>query len=236
HVGRNFDVVILGAQRLIVPNYADHAHEVDNTLELVLAPDRKLDGDWLGAQPLDDVIEAAEEIRADLVHLVAKNNAGDFVLVALSPHRLGLRLDALVAVEHAYRTIEHAQASFHLDGEIDVARRVHLITPLLFPKSRGRGLGDGDAALLLLLHPVHGRGAFMHLAHFVALAGVVEDPLRRRRLSGIDVGHDAEVAVVLDRMATGHWGLRPDLLLAVTSDNAKTPGWPRPCGAYPRAS
>src|SRR5262249_37921950 len=144
HVGRNFDVVILGAQRLIVPNHADHAHEVDNTPELVLAPDRKLDGDWLGAQPLDDVIEATEEIRADLVHLVAKDNAGDFVLVALSPHRLGLRLDALIAVEHAYRTIEHAQASFHLDREIDVAGRIDDVEALVFPKSRGRGRSNSD--------------------------------------------------------------------------------------------
>jgi hypothetical protein len=38
----------------------------------------------------------------------------------------------------------------------------------------------------------------MHLADLVALAGVIEDPLGRRRLSGIDVRHDAEVAVVLD--------------------------------------
>jgi hypothetical protein len=50
------------------------------------------------------------------------------------------------------------------------------------------------------------------------------------------VGHDAEIAVVLDGVATGHGRLGPDLSLAVTSDNAKTPGWPRPCGAYPHAS
>src|SRR5262249_52093463 len=173
-------------------------------------------------QSFDDVIEAAEEIRADLVHLVAKDNAGDFVLVALSPHRLGLRLDALIAVEHAYRTIEHAQASFHLDREIDVAGRIDDVEALVFPKSRRRGRSNSTAALLLLLHPVHGRGAFMHLAHLVALAGVVEDPLGRRRLPGIDVSHDAEIAVVLDGMTAGHGRLSPDLLLAVTSDNAKT--------------
>jgi len=146
---------------------------------------------------------------ADLVHLVAEDDARDLVLVALTPDRLGLRFDALIAVEHAHRPVEHAQAAFHFDGEIDVAGRVDDVEPLVLPEGGGRGRGDRDAALLLLLHPIHGRGAFMHLAHLVALAGVVEDPLGRRRLPGIDVGHDAEIAVVLDGMAAGHERLSP---------------------------
>ena len=36
------------------------------------------------------------------------------------------------------------------------------------PEARRRGRRDRDAALLLLLHPVHRRGAFVHLADFVA--------------------------------------------------------------------
>ena len=40
----------------------------------------------------------------------------------------------------------------------------------------------------------------------MALAGVVEDPLRRRRLAGVDVRHDAEVTVVFDFMDAGHSG------------------------------
>ena len=55
--------------------------------------------------------------------------------------------------------------------------------------------GDGDAALLLLLHPVH-RRAVVDFADLMRLAGVVEDALGRRRLTGVDVGHDADVAVV----------------------------------------
>src|SRR3974390_1703517 len=44
----------------------------------------------------------------------------------------------------------------------------------------------------------------MHLADLLALARVIEDPLGRRRLAGIDVRHDAEVAIVLDGVAAGH--------------------------------
>jgi hypothetical protein len=84
-----------------------------------------------------------------------------------------------------------------------------MLSRFVLPERRGRGRGNRDAALLLLLHEIHGRGAVMHLADLVALAGVIEDPLGRRRLPGIDVGHDAEIAVVLDGMAAGHAKLSP---------------------------
>ena len=173
-------------------------------LKLLSAADRQLDRDRLGAEAVDDVVEALEEVGADLVHLVDEDDARHVVLVGLAPHRLGLRLDALVGVEHADGAVEHAQRALHLDGEVDVAGRVDDVEPLAAPERGRRGRRDGDAALLLLLHPVHRRGAFVHFADLVALAGVVEDPLGRRRLAGIDVGHDAEVAVVLDGVGAGH--------------------------------
>jgi hypothetical protein len=40
----------------------------------------------------------------------------------------------------------------------------------------------------------------MHLADFVRLAGIVENTLGRGRLTGIDVRHDADIPVVLERM------------------------------------
>src|SRR5205814_9469747 len=68
-----------------------------------------------------------------------------------------------------------------------------------------RGRGNGDPALLLLLHPVHGGGAFVHFANLVGLAGVIKDALGRRRLSGVDVRHDADIAITFERMAAGHF-------------------------------
>ena len=61
-------------------------------------------------------------------------------------------------------------------------RQVHAL-----PEAGRRGRGDRDAALLLLLHPVHGGGAVVHLADLVVDAGVVQDALGRRRLAGVDV-------------------------------------------------
>jgi hypothetical protein len=44
----------------------------------------------------------------------------------------------------------------------------------------------------------------MDFADLVGLAGVVEDTLGRGGLAGIDVGHDADVAVPLQRIFASH--------------------------------
>ena len=72
------------------------------------------------------------------------------------------------------------------------------------PRSGRRGGRDRDAALLLLLHPVHRRGALVDLADLVGAARVVEDALGRRRLSGVDVRHDPDVAGLLERELAWH--------------------------------
>jgi hypothetical protein len=44
----------------------------------------------------------------------------------------------------------------------------------------------------------------MDFADLVGLAGIIEDALGRRRLAGVDVRHDADVTIALERMAAGH--------------------------------
>ena len=203
-VGGDLLLVELGVLVVAVPHDRLHLEEIDDALEARLAADRDLQRHRLGAQLLLDVVDAHVEVGAGLIHLVGEDDARHAVLVALAPDRLGLRLHALVAVEHAHGAVEHAQRALHLDGEVDVARRVDDVEALAGPEAGGGGRRDGDAALLLLLHVVHGRGAVVHLADLVGLARVVEDPLGRRRLAGIDVGHDAEIAVVLDFVGSRH--------------------------------
>ena len=131
------------------------------------------------------------------------------VLVGLAPDGFRLRLDTGIGVEQRNGAVEHAQRALDLDGEVDVAGRVddveaaHLAVATL-PEGRGRGRRDGDAALLLLLHPVHGGGAVMDFADLVRLARVIEHALGGRRLAGVDMRHDAEVAVVFDLVFAGH--------------------------------
>src|SRR6185437_10929756 len=85
------------------------------------------------------------------------------------------------------------QAPLDLDGEVDVPGRVDDVDPVLAPEAGGRGGGDGDAALLLLLHPVHLGGPLVDLAHLPRDARIEEDPLGGRGLPRVDVRHDPDV-------------------------------------------
>jgi hypothetical protein len=148
---------------------------------------------WL-LQPVLDHGDRLIEVGADTIHLVHEAEARDGVAVGLPPDGLGLRLDALHRVEHRDGAVEDTQASLHFHREVDVTRRVDDVDPVVLPVDGGGGRGDRDAALLLLVHPIHDRGAFVDLADLVGLAGVVKDPLGRRGLAGVDVGHDPDVA------------------------------------------
>ena len=110
------------------------------------------------------------EIRSHAIHLVDEAQARNIVFIGLPPHGFRLRLHARHGVEHGYRAIQHAQAALHFGREIHVPGRIDDVDLNLAPLAGGRGRGDGDAALLLLLHPVHDGGAFMDFAELVRAA------------------------------------------------------------------
>ena len=126
--------------------------------------------------------------------LFTKQIRGYVVPVGLAPHGFGLRLHAGHGVEDRDRAVEHAQRALDLDREVHVARRVDDVDPVALPRTRGGRGRDRDAALALLDHPVHLRGALVDLADLVGLAGVVQDALGRGRLARVDVRHDPDVA------------------------------------------
>ena len=173
-----------------------HRHQVDDALEVSLRADRQLDRHRVRSQAVDHRLHALLEVGPDAVHLVDVGDARDVVLVGLAPDGLGLGLDAGDRVEQRDRAVEHAQRALHLDGEVDVAGGVDDVDPVALPLCGGGGRGDRDAPLLLLLHPVHDGRALVDLADLVGAPGVVEDALGRRRLAGVDVRHDPDVAGV----------------------------------------
>ena len=120
-------------------------------------------------------------------------------MVGLPPDGLGLGLDAGDGVEHGDRAVEDAQRPLHLHRKVHVPGRIDDVDANIAPERR-RGSGrDRDAALLLLHHPVHDGGALVDLAHLVGAPGVVEDPLGRRGLARVDVGHDPDVPDAVER-------------------------------------
>ena len=195
--------------------------------------DRPCDDHRLGAEAIDHHVDAALKIRAHAVHLVDEADARNVILVGLAPHGFGLRLDTGNGVEHGNRAVEHAHGTLDFDGEVHVARRVDDVDAVVFPVAGRRGGRDRDAALLLLLHEIHGGGAVMHFADLMALARVIENALGRRRLAGIDMRGNADVAIHIERGRAGHRSSYSDL---VTSGNARTRGsHPPSCGCL-RAS
>ena len=137
--------------------------------------------------------QGLSEIGARPVHLVDEKEGGEIEAGALAPDGLGLGLDAPNAVDDQDGAVEHPHAPLHLDGEVDVPRRVDDLDQVVAPVRLGDRRGDGDAVALLLGHVVHVGGAVVDLADLVQGAGVEEDAFGQGRLAGVDVCGDADV-------------------------------------------
>ena len=184
-----------------------HADEIDDALEVLLGTDRDLDRHRVGAEAVDDRRAHVLEVGANAVHLVDERDARHGVLIGLTPHGLGLRLDAGDRVEHGDGAIEHAQGALHLDGEVHVPGCIDDVDAMTAPQRRRGRRGDRDAALLLLDHPVHRRATLVDLAQLVGAARVEEDALGDGRLARVNVGHDADVPVQVELVGARGGGL-----------------------------
>ena len=189
-VGRNLFLHILSTHRLVVPQDSLHLHQVNHTLECLLAPDRDLDRARGSTQHLFNLANHIKEIGTRAVHLVH---------VAQAWYGLRLRLHATYGAQCHHSTVQDTQRTLHLDGEVHVPRSVYQVDFVLIAKispicSRS-SRSDGDTALLLLLHPVHCCRTVVHLTDFVSQTGVEQYTFRSSRLTGIDVRHDADVSV-----------------------------------------
>src|SRR5712692_8605409 len=219
---RAFDVLL--SHGLVVVHDLDFAHQIDESRKQLAGAERHLDRHRLRAEPVADHLEAHVEVGADAVHLVDEDYPRHAVAVRLAPHRLGLRLDAAHGIQHGHCAVEDAQAALHFDGEVHVSRGVDDVDAVLLieagPESGRRGRRDGDAALLLLLHPVHRGRTFVYLTQLVGAARIVKDTLGRSRFPGIDVGHDADIPNAIEWRRTWH-------CFPLFSKNAGRPGRPR---------
>ena len=193
---------IFRAQRFALPDDGALFDEIDHADEIIFAPDRILHRHRMPGKPLPHGLDRMVEIRADAVHLVDERNARHAILVRLAPHRFRLRLHARHRIKHGHRAIQHAQRALHFHREIHVSRRINDIDAVFLleavPERRGRGGGNGNSALALLLHPVHGGGAFVHFANLVGHTRIKKDALGAGGLARIDVRHDPDVAGVFE--------------------------------------
>ena len=202
--GRYLGLAVRRAEAFLVVVQRLHRDQVHDSREGIARPDRYRDRHGVRAEPLVHHPHGVFEIAPHAVHLVDEREPRYLVPVGLPPHRLRLGLDAADAAENDDQTIEHPETPFHLDGEIDVPRRVDDVDLMVVPEA-GRGGGhDRDPPLPLLLHPVHHGAALVHLAHPMDLAGIEENPLGQGSLARIDVGRYPDVADHLKRKISGH--------------------------------
>ena len=173
-----------------------HRHEIDHALELVFLADRDLHRNRVAAELVAELAHDSLEVGAGAVHLVDERQPRHLVTLHLAVDRHRLALHAAHGAEHEDGAVEHPQAAFHFDGEVDVAGGIDEIDVAVVPLHARGGTGDRDATLALEIHVVHGRAvaAALHLLDAVNAASVVENPLRERGLTGVDVGRDAHVA------------------------------------------
>ena len=198
-VVRNFDNVPRRAELFTLPDERLHGDEIDDAGEVFFGADRDLERARTRAEVLDNHVDGAEVVGTHAIHLVHEAQTRNVVLVGLAPDGFGLRFDTGDGVEEANGAVEHAKRAFNFQREIDVTRGIDDVDTVIVPRARGRGGRNRDTALLFLFHPVHRRRAFVHFADFVRATGVVQHAFRRRRLTRIDVGHDTDVAVLVQR-------------------------------------
>ena len=221
HILRDFTISIFGTQIFVLPGDRTLVHQIDETDQARFNADRQIENRWGRAETIDDRLYAEFEIRAGAVELVDEAHPRHFIFVSLAPNGFGLRLNAGNAIETGNRAIEHTQRTLNFNGEVNMAWRINDIDPVLgtlavigIPETGRRSRGNGNTPLLLLLHPVHRRRAIMHFADFIGLAGIIQDTFRSGRLAGINMGHDADIAVIFERMAACHslysdmWGTK----------------------------
>ena len=179
-------------------------HQIYHAFKLVFAADGQLQGHGLGAQTVADHVHAAEEVGTDTVHLVHKADTRNIVAVSLTPHGFRLGFNTGNGVEHAHGTVEHAQRAFNFNGEVNVAGGVDDVDAAVFPEAGGGGRGNGDAAFLFLLHPVHGGGAVVRFANLVVNAGIKKNTFGGGSLACVNMGHNADIALFVYSNGAGH--------------------------------
>ena len=196
HIRRNFFLAHILAQ-IIVEDIRLHLNEIDNAAECILLANRQLDGNCIALEAFVHHLQDIVEIGTHHVHLVDVNKTRDMIFISLSPYSFGLRLHAALGAQNCHGAVEHAQRALDFHRKVHVTRSINDIDPDALPVTGGSSGGDGNTALLLLLHPVHGGSSVVGLAESVIDTGVKQDTLGCRRLACIDVSHDANISRIL---------------------------------------
>jgi len=175
-----------------------HVDQVDEPFKFGAGAHVELQGQRGHAELFLNLPDDRFGVGTDAVHLVDERDPRDAVALHLPVDGERLALHAADGTEDENRAVKDAEAAFHLDGEVDVARGVDDVDRVVVPFDLGGGGGDGDAAFALEVHEVHRRAvaAPFDLLHAVDATAIVEHPLGQGGLPRIDMSRDANIAMV----------------------------------------
>ena len=180
-----------------------HLDQVDDAFERFILTRRDGDDHGVRTQLGFHLLDAGPEVRAHAVELVDVRQPRHLILGGLSPNGLGLDFDATLGAEHTDRAVEDAQRAFDFSGEVDVAGGVDdvdvdRVFVAVGPVDRHGGRVDRDPLLALERVEVRSGIAVVDVADFVFGAAVIQNPLGGSRFPRIHVGHDSDIAYVIE--------------------------------------
>src|SRR5690606_32832325 len=100
------------------------------------------------------------------------------------------------------------------------------------PEAGGGCRGNGNPPLLLLFHPVHGRGTVMYFTHFMGLACVKQDAFCGGGFTRVHMRTNTNITITFDGRCTCHGAG----LGLIKSDSERKPCSLLPCGVRLHAS
>ena len=189
--------MVFGPKTLLIPKDRLHLYQVNDSFEMLLCPDRELERDRPGPQTIVNHPHHTEKVGSHPVHLVDEGNAGNVVFVCLTPNCFRLGLYPSNGTENRDGPVEHPERPLDLNGKIHMARGIDDIDPIIAPQTGGSRRSDRYPPLLLLDHPVHRGGSLVHFTDLIVDPRIVENPLSRRSLPRINMGHDADITSLI---------------------------------------
>ena len=175
---------------------------IEHAAEVAAAADRPVHGIRIDAQNVLDLFHELKRVASLVVELVHKGKDGNVTQRADLKELFGLGLDALGAVDDHDRGVGGHKGTVGILRKVLVAGGIEDVDAgAVVGELQHRG-GDGDTALLLDIHPVRdgmlGRALALDRAGSLDAAGIEQQLLGKRGLTGVRVADDRECAARRD--------------------------------------
>ena len=174
HVFRDVFRIVSHTLVFFVPVDGTHTNQVNDTLEIIFGTNSQLNRYWVTTQATFNLLNYTQEVCTSTIHLINKGHAWNLILIGLAPDCFRLRLNTTYCTKNGASTVKHAQRALDFNSKINVTRSINDVNSMLWillihttPEGSRRSRSNGNTSLLLLLHPVHGRGTVVHFTNFV---------------------------------------------------------------------